>query len=77
MHDGRPRFIVVSTTGHIIDVARPRSGATNHAPPTSYSVLDRGYCHREVYRATSRAGDESRKRQAEARCAALNATFDR
>jgi hypothetical protein len=43
----RPRFYVVATSGYSLH---------KRTPATSYAVLDRAYCHREVF--TAYAGQD-------------------
>jgi len=78
--DGKPRFIVVETIGH----ANTRNGGRplhlKDAPESrTVAVLDRGWCHRTVYRVRSedfhlrREAAVARAQQlARERCAELN-----
>jgi len=63
------RYYVISVTGYPV-------GANSRRPTTSFSVLDSGYCHREVYRDYSIPGsspERIRRARAERECARLNA----
>jgi hypothetical protein len=78
-----PRFIVSSVTGVTINPASPQArGGRVRSFPTSFYVLDRGYCHRTVasFNAeVNRKGkqgfwtDDERRVAAHAKAAELNA----
>jgi hypothetical protein len=73
LHKGQPRYVVAAVTGYTITPGYHESNS--RVEMTSYSVLDRAYCHREVAIFNAKSGRRALVCAERARlvCDALNA----